>query len=624
MQYNAPFDNRVIRTLDTGSNSQVVIKIAVAITWLVLLAPVPSLFASTSTEPVILGKYSLGYAAGLAIYTLGTVSLLGLFLLNDQMSKFLLSKSQETTSNLVVYARYLSFSLTIVSILFFLSRAYSWAYDELLQISLLAQGLWLIFLPAFIQWGVNGWSLKHFSLTRLYKWLASNTVVWTGPAVVVFAILFSALLGYKGSSSGQQLILLLLPAIGVVLLFWHRPLWGLVVLVFTIAIPLNGPSGVNATTAMVAFLLSLWIAEMILIQRKILLVSSITTRPLLILVAVACLSFGFGQLPWYTFAQSAPLGAQLGGLTIYILSAAAFLIVANRIRDVRWLQTLVWTFIAVGTIHIVDRILSTEATTYYYQSVINGSLFWTWLVTLSFSQAIFNNKLDLGWRATLIGIAFLTFYVAYVQQQDWKSGWVPPLVSMAAIIGIRYWRVALIAVPFTVAPLSYFVSQLVASDSYSWDTRVDAWNIVVEITKASPIFGLGFANYNWFTPLFPIRGYAVRFNSHSQYVDVLAQTGIIGFVAFVYFFIVVGWLGWNLRNRVPEGFAKAYVYGALGGLVATLVSAALGDWVLPFFYNVGLSGFRASVWSWIFLGGLVVLEQLYKQPKQEPVSSSTE
>jgi hypothetical protein len=42
-----------------------------------------------------------------------------------------------------------------------------------------------------------------------------------------------------------------------------------------------------------------------------------------------------------------------------------------------------------------------------------------------------------------------------------------------------------------------------------------------------------------------------------------------------------------------------------------LVAAYMGDWVLPFVYNVGLNGFRASVLAWMFLGGLVVLEKTY-------------
>ena len=61
---------------------------------------------------------------------------------------------------------------------------------------------------------------------------------------------------------------------------------------------------------------------------------------------------------------------------------------------------------------------------------------------------------------------------------------------------------------------------------------------------------------------------------------------------------------------MPAGFAKAYTYGAIGGLVGTIVAGMLGDWVLPFFYNIGLNGFRSSMLGWLFLGGLVSLEQM--------------
>jgi hypothetical protein len=39
----------------------------------------------------------------------------------------------------------------------------------------------------------------------------------------------------------------------------------------------------------------------------------------------------------------------------------------------------------------------------------------------------------------------------------------------------------------------------------------------------------------------------------------------------------------------------------------------MGDWVIPFVYNIGMAGFRASVLAWLFMGGLVVIEQLTPQ-----------
>ena len=36
----------------------------------------------------------------------------------------------------------------------------------------------------------------------------------------------------------------------------------------------------------------------------------------------------------------------------------------------------------------------------------------------------------------------------------------------------------------------------------------------------------------------------------------------------------------------------------------------LADWILPFVYNIGFPGFQASVLVWLFLGGLVALENM--------------
>jgi hypothetical protein len=107
--------------------------------------------------------------------------------------------------------------------------------------------------------------------------------------------------------------------------------------------------------------------------------------------------------------------------------------------------------------------------------------------------------------------------------------------------------------------------------------------------------------------LFPILGYSVVFNSHNNYIDILAQIGIFGLVFFMWWLWEIGKVGLRLLPRAPEGFERAYVIGALCGLAGTLVAAFLGDWVIPFVYNVGLIGFRSAVFGWLFLGGLVAL-----------------
>jgi O-antigen ligase len=245
-----------------------------------------------------------------------------------------------------------------------------------------------------------------------------------------------------------------------------------------------------------------------------------------------------------------------------------------------------------------------------------GTVFYVWLVAVAFSQAMFNGDLHPGWRLALGGLVLVTLFILFVLKFADKSGWLSTFACIVAIIAARSWRASLALVPVVAIAVLYLWTGLVSTDEYSISTRFDAWIIMAQIIKINPVLGLGFANYYWYTPLFPIRGYAVSFNSHNNYVDIVAQTGLVGLVCFLWILWEVGWLGWSLRKQVPSGFAQAYVYGTLGGLVGMVVAGMFGDWVLPFFYNIGLSGFRSSMLGWLFLGGLVSLSQMDLSPRK--------
>jgi hypothetical protein len=458
------------------------------------------------------------------------------------------------------------------------------------------------------------------SFLRVSHYLAQNIQLWLRPLLIIGLLLFSTILAFKAHPDQLQMILVLLGGIGLVLIFMRWPSLGLIVAsVAGLVVPFLGPSGLSVTMILVVLLLGLWLLDMVVRQREIRLVSSRTIWALLAFVVVAILSFGIGQLPWFTFAPHAPLGAQLGGLSIVVFSAGTFLLVANQVHDLYWLSRMTWVFFAFAALAIVVGGVLPElglSTRELIQPA--GSVYFIWLVAMAFSQAAFNRDLHPGWRLALGGLVLVTLYDLFFLRFFNKSGWLPSLVCIAAIIGFRSWRAGLALALVGTVSVGYLVAGVVAQDEYSVATRYDAWLIMAEIIKTNPIWGLGFANYYWYTPLFPIRGYAVSFNSHNNYVDILAQTGLVGLICFLWFLGEVGWLGWRLREHMSAGFAQAYVYGALGGLVGTVVAGMLGDWMLPFFYNIGLSGFRSSMLGWLFLGGLVSLEQMARQMEMSP------
>lgn len=444
------------------------------------------------------------------------------------------------------------------------------------------------------------------------RWLVKTIQPRLRLLITLGVILLSVVLPLQTSPRQLMLLLGLIPATIATLIFIRWPPVGLVGLVGALVIPYSGPSGLNMTMLLTGLLLGLWLLDMMVLRRDIYLVASRPVGPLLALVFVAVLAFGVGQLPWFLHARHAPLGAQLGGLALFILSAGAFLLVAHQIRELRWLEWMTWLLILLGGMAIVGSMLPglNRLTAVLFSSGATGSMLWTWFIALAFSQVLLNRHLAPRWRWGLGLLVSVALYQLTIRGWDWKSGYVPPLISIVVIIGIRSWRLGLLFALGGLFLVPEIVSSLIETDQYSYGTRLDAWLIVLEIATANPILGLGPANYSWYTPLFSLRGYFIQFNSHSQYIDLIAQTGVLGLVCYLWIFGSVGRLGWSLRERVPEGFTRAYVYGALGGLVGTLAAGVLGDWVIPYFYNITLMGFQSSVLPWLFLGGLVALEQI--------------
>jgi O-antigen ligase len=144
---------------------------------------------------------------------------------------------------------------------------------------------------------------------------------------------------------------------------------------------------------------------------------------------------------------------------------------------------------------------------------------------------------------------------------------VPTVIAIAFILGMWYPRLIVAAVLLGIDAADQFGGEVIESDLYSYETRIDAWVIMWEIIKVNPLLGLGPANYYFYTPLYSIRGYYVNFNSHNQYVDIVAQIGLLGLFCLLWFFWEIGKIGWGLMKRAPEGFERAFAFGAMGGLV---------------------------------------------------------
>jgi hypothetical protein len=401
------------------------------------------------------------------------------------------------------------------------------------------------------------------------------------------------------------------------------PVLGMTALVATaVAFPFEfrGPSGVmmSSSLPLATALCGAWLIRVVAIRRSPGIDRSRVVYAVLVFMAVALMSFAVGLFP--LFPSAAPLPAQVAELSLFLLSGCLFLAVGHQITAVAQLRWLTWTFVAAGTItcilQMVPGLVFVARWTTRPGSV--GSLFWTWLVAVTLAQALFNRSLGGPARLALLGVTALVLGHGVFQVRSWASGWIPPVVALGAILFLRLPRLSvslgLLAAPVALFASTYFADALLADEQYSLMTRQEAWRVLWQLVERSPLVGTGPANYYYYTENFPLLGWYVRFISHNNYQDLLIQTGFLGLLAFAWFAFEAGWLALRLYVRAPVGFPKAYVAGAFGGLAGSLVAGMLGDWIIPFYYNAGILGFRSSLLFWVFLGGMLAVKRLIEAP----------
>lgn len=448
-----------------------------------------------------------------------------------------------------------------------------------------------------------------------------ETKRWLRLVVIIGMLFFTLIIARSGPQISMLAVITALPVlvVGGILLMRYPPLGFLLVIVISTVIKIDVPP--IGLIAMVILLLTvLWIFDMVVRQREINLVNSATMAPLILFTAVVVLAFIVGQLPWFSISQ-VPIDNQIGGVAIFIISFAAFILVAHQVRDIRWLKWMVFLYLGLAgpAVFIGMRVLPGWRTLnqlLLHPKTTGGSLYWLWLAALTFSQAMFNKKLAMKWRGLLLAVLVGYLYLALGRNRAWTSGWAPSFVALFVVLWVARpkWAMPLTMVGVATIILLFqpiYNSVFIGDNEYSAVTRWEAWRIVAEIIKVNPILGLGPGNYYNYTLLFPILGYYVEFNSHNNYVDIVAQTGFLGLICFIWFVVVTWKLGWRLRNQVPkDGFTQAFVYAALGGLAGSVAAGMLGDWFLPFVYNIGIFGLRSSIYAWFFLGGLVAIDQM--------------
>ncbi len=179
-----------------------------------------------------------------------------------------------------------------------------------------------------------------------------------------------------------------------------------------------------------------------------------------------------------------------------------------------------------------------------------------------------------GSRGGWIGFAVMLF-ILLLLLAHWWSVYLPrfwrtlalPLVlgTIAAVVLLAF----VLVEPFRDRASSIFAGRGDSSNNY----RINVWASVIEMIKARPILGIGPGNVA-FNSIYPYYQ-RPRFSALSAYsipLEVLVETGIIGFTCFLWLLVVTFNLGWTQlqRLRISRNRDGFWLMGAIATLLGLL------------------------------------------------------
>jgi len=385
-------------------------------------------------------------------------------------------------------------------------------------------------------------------------------------------------------------------------------------------IPTGTASEIVVSLVICVGCIALWITHMLVVEKRLALKPAPTNWPLLAFTATVAFSWIWSRAFRDPLVHEAghPLVSVTAGL-VMVLLPGCFLLVANNIRNVRWLQTLVWILLGeglavlfvdlgyhfgVGPIRALHAFLSTNGLIH----INSQGLLSMWCMSLALALALFNRQLSWILRALLLAYVGAWVYWGFFIRITWLSGWVPAFAAAAVIAFLRSKRlfVVLVAVMVIGAGGYYWRTGFQRESERSGETRWAAYQVNWRITSKHLLFGTGPAGYaSYYMSYFPDEAMA----SHSNYIDLIAQTGIIGSFFCLWFFAVQAWNGYKLRLKLQGrgDFTESMTAAVLAGTASCVIAMALGDWLLPFAYTQGIIGFDLAMLNWFFMGSLWAL-----------------
>jgi len=275
-------------------------------------------------------------------------------------------------------------------------------------------------------------------------------------------------------------------------------------------------------------------------------------------------------------------------MQLIVFYALFFYLARAAVSDARALGYSVFTVLGMGAVQallgIIQRLSGTPRPTgsFFNTDMMAGYLAPSVLLAISLILLKHVKARGLGARAALLLFTCAGLLALFLTGS--RGGALALLAGLLVILWVR-WRVwalaavALLTVLLLVLPTP-IRDRMSSNDVYAY-SRTGIWTATAAMTADHPQgVGLGNFKYYWSRYNFPVQDAVARYGrsantAHSEYLQIGAEMGVAGLLAFLYGAFLLTRLMWRSIKMPETGGDTAVAAGVSGGITAILVHAAV-------------------------------------------------
>ena len=213
-----------------------------------------------------------------------------------------------------------------------------------------------------------------------------------------------------------------------------------------------------------------------------------------------------------------------------------------------------------------------------------------------------------GWVSAIIGSIFVL--------ACWKL-W--SLAVTLPAIGLGSW-VVVTSLNKTSELAHTWVAQMFPHSSFA--TRIQFWRDTISLLRSHLITGLGLGN--WYERYLAYTGHPL-INPHDSYLQLYADTGLLGGIAIVGAAVVFGYLYWRILHSFRRSNWDGMAIGIIGSILAGMIDAVYEvNTSAPILKNGAITSYIAIPYLWFWAAFFIVaFNRLHLRRDTKKVGSST-